>query len=276
MKELKDLTKGIDLQTTPHHYITYGTFDSRRFNLKLHERVANTPSEKEILADIPYRQGVIDVSHILGHRIYEQREITYTFYRFGVNRGDARDFQTTIENLLMINFDEPLEDSYEPDFFYTGKCASVMVHDDYERKRLKIDITFDLYPFKIDKHLESSDLFDSFNFDLDAFQDGLRFTVEKKEDEADDVHELMLFNASLKTHQPTIWVNASGAVVDINGRRETLRVVDGEADDDAPAPTGIIYPRLHVLPGLNRVRIFTSGVAVEGFDVAFDWRKERI
>ena len=268
MKALRDLTNGLDLHQSPQHYITFGLFDSRRFRLNLHERTAPTPNEKEVLANIPYRQGVIDVSNLLGNRIYEQREITYSFYRFGVNRGHARDFQTTIENLLMGAFDTRLDDSYEPDFHYMGKCREVSVRDDYDRLRLRVDITFDLYPFKIDNHDESADLFDPFNFDLDAFQNGLVFELKQinlfgeVEGAQAEAQRIRLYNASQKTHHPTVKVSSGTVTIEINGIEHVF--IEGEEK----------YPHFRLKPGMNDILI--KFVSDEDVTVALDWRKERI
>jgi len=258
-----DLTHGLDINHAPKHYITFGQFDSRRFGLNLHERVATTPSEKEITTSIPYRQGVVDMSNIIGNRIYEQREISYVFYRFGVRKSVARDFQTTIENLLMGEFNEALNDSYEPDFHYVGKCAEVLVSDEYERNRLRIEVKFDLYPFKIDHHGESADLFDPFNFDLDALQDGLTFSpIFNDNTEAEPI---LIYNASQRSHVPVITTNGLGLTIEANGVRHWLE-------------TGVArqYANIRLKPGMNTFKL-TRGGGHDGMVLmSFDWRKERI
>jgi len=264
MNNLKDLTHGLDMSQSPANYIIFGNFDSRRFRLNLHERVANMSKEKEVIADIPYHQGVIDVSNILGNRIYEQREITYSFYRFGVNRGLACDFQTTIENLLMSGFDDCLTDSYEPDFYYTGKCKDIEVIDDYDRKRLRIQITFDLYPFKIDKHWESRDLFDPFNFDLDAFQNNLIFNRHFNHE--GHTENILLYNASMRTHKPRVTLNAGDVELSVNG--VTHYFIAPETEDE--------NHRLRLKPGFNTVQARRLMSSANSVRISFDWRKERI
>jgi len=256
-----DLTYGLRREQALQHGIRFGHFDSARFGLHLHARTSMTPHEKEAIASIPHMQGVVDMSHLLGHRVYENREITYIFYRFGVekqpthelyNAHSARDFHTTIENLLMQEFDQELHDSFEPDFYYTGKCKDVVVTDEYNLKRLRVELTFDLHPFKIDKHLESEDLFDSFNFDLDAFHNGLRFTVASGQ-------PLRLYNTSLKVLLPEIQLISGSASLQNEGGRATL--VSGAARR---------YPGFRLQKGMNDIQVTGNGV------VQFDWRKERI
>ena len=256
-----DITHGLSIEQSPRHYIEFGLFDSRRFGLNLHERQGNTPNEKEITTSIPYMQGVVDMSNLLGHRVYDNREITYTFYRFGVNRkGTARDFQTTITNLLMREFDQQLDDSFEPDFFYRGKCQEVVVTDDYDRNRLRIEITFDLYPFKIARNTEADDLFDPFNFDIDAFHNGLNFTVTNQP------RTIHLYNASQLVLRPV--VTASAADIELlRDNREPIPLRQG---------TGIVARphEFRLSQGMNVLTLRRRGAGTA--TVSFDWRKERI
>lgn len=257
-----DLTHGLRMQNTTSNYITFGLFQSRRFNLFLHERVAQTPAEKEVTASIPYMQGVVDLSNLIGNRIYENRTITYTFYRFGVgvsriSPNTARDYQTTIENLVMGEFAQRLDDSYEPDFHYTGKCKEVIVTDEYSHRRLKVEITFDLYPFKIDNHMESADLFDAFNFDLDAFQDDISFNV------SEEGRNILLYNAGQRTISPVVRADSSGITLLSDGI--THKILEG----------AFTYPNLRLKPGMNEAYISGSS-EISGANIAFDFRKERI
>lgn len=252
----QDLTYGLpEPRKITQHGIVFGHFQSERFNLHLHERTAITPREKEAVASIPYRQGVVDMSKLLGHRVYDNREITYVFYRFGVEKSvapsvkrinrvshTARDFQTTIENLLLINFDQELHDTYEPDFIYTGKCKEVLVTDEYHKNRLRVEIRFDLHPFKFDRHMESEDMFDSFNFDIDAFHDGLRYSVTAGQ-------VIRVYNSSQKVVLPSVV-----GVPLINRSQRSPSV--GNA--------------LKLEQGMNELVAQGSGT------VQLDWRKERI
>jgi phage-related protein len=202
-------------------------------------------------------QGVVDLSHLLGHRVYENRDITYVFYRFGVPQNTARDVQSTIENLLMREFDQQLHDSFEPDFHYLGKCREVVVEDEFAFRRMRIQISFDLYPFKVDNFMESADLFDPFNFDLDAFQrieDGLSYRITGE-------RNIQLYNSGQKVLVPTVAATGGSAEMTNNS-----------------IPYGITgsarqYPGFRLLPGMNEVTLR----ATEGSPtVSFDWRKERI
>lgn len=168
---MMELIGGLKLETELLHHIVFGNFDSKDFELYLAGRNAPTPPERQVTVSVPYRHGVIDLSHLRGERMYDNREITYTFYRFGLSRNaEAGMVQTTLENLLMGEFQQTLYDSYEPFFHYKGKCTGVSVQDDFEYGRLIVEVVFELYPFKIANAPESWDLFDGFNFNLDVTQ----------------------------------------------------------------------------------------------------------
>jgi len=264
MTATNDLIYGMTMDKLPQHGIEFGLFESKRFRLHLHDRAAITPPEKEVIASIPYMQGVVDMSKLLGNRIYENREITYVFYRFGVDKHEptarnthpknsshtARDFQTTIENLLMGEFGQRLNDSYEPDFHYIGKCKEIIVEDEYAFNRLRVEITFDLYPFKIANHTEADDLFDPFNFDIDAFHNDLRYNIQGQE-------RVMLYNASQKVLTPTINSTSNMQIEKDSGE---YQIQSGTRQ----------YPGLRLALGMNELNISGSGT------VGFDWRKERI
>lgn len=197
---MRDLTNGLVYKDEANHYITFGDFDSRRYNLHLHRREAPTPEERPVTATVPYRQGVIDQSFALDYRIYDNRSITYTFYRTGVKMGQADGYQTAIENQLMCLFNTPLYDSYTDNFYYVGKCVSVLCEDDYEMRRLMVEIEFDLYPFKISDLPEGNDIWDTFNFELDYFQE-TRFDLALT---GNQEFKVTLYNPGQVTVQPKV------------------------------------------------------------------------
>lgn len=166
----QDITAGVIFDTTPQHYITFGDFNSRIYNLHMGVREFPTPDEKHVIKSLPYMQGVIDLSTLRGCRTYENRTGRYVFYRFRTSQNEANRLQTDIENLLMGPFNTELNDTFEPNYHYIGKCQSVVTEHDYEYDRLIIEITFDLYCFKAGNTPVGRDLWDPFNFSTDAFQ----------------------------------------------------------------------------------------------------------
>src|SRR5699024_11943405 len=56
--------------------IEVNKFNSKRLGLYLLNRDAPTPEEKEIIEDLPYSQGVLDFSMIMGERMFDNRTLT--------------------------------------------------------------------------------------------------------------------------------------------------------------------------------------------------------
>ena len=263
-----DYPKDAEVRHGLRHGIVFGEFDSRCFNLFLHERIALTPREKEVAISIPYAHGVVDMSGILGHRVYHNRTITYIFYRFDVPMEQANTIQTTIENMLMRESNAPLYDSFDPEYFYQGKCQEVFIEDEYSYRRLRIEIVFDLHPFKKRRNLESEDRFDQghdqFNFDLDVFhqsntQNTLRLTLNPGE-----TREITLRSSSKRTVRPTVTANRPGLTIE----RGAMRYVTlGAAEQED-------FLTFRLIPGENHFRVTNPWTSPSV--LVFDWRKELI
>lgn len=252
-----DLTKGLKNNKEPKNYITYGEFDSRRFNLYLSERNAPTPDERVFIDTIPHRHGVIDCSNILGERIYENREIEYSFYCFNVTVEKLEKIKTTIENLIMKEYDQILNDSHDLDYYYIGKCSGVVVEDDYAYNRLLINITFDLYPFKISKLPEGHDMWDKINFDLDVFEKNV-WNIKDMETDKDGKKIFNVINTGRRSICPEFKVS-SYTVIEINGRELILR-------SNETKNNGLILKT-----GINNIRIISGSGRIE-----LKWYKEMI
>ena len=293
---IPDLTNGRRAERKPEHYIKFGDFNSFRFGLHMHAREAITPTEKEVTASIPYRQGVVDFSNLFGARMYNNRTITYVFYCFDIAQTDVSLYQTTIENLLMRGFDQELHDSSEPQFHYAcidkkaqfsamfhyrGKCKEVIVEDDYAFRRLRVQITFDLYPFKISNHPESMDLFDAFNFELDAFQDDLRFDfafeANPGAEPEETRHKIVLYNAGKNVLSPTVTATLEPP---LPGRPDLPMPMPAFLEKDGIEHRLISgshqYPRLYLRPGMNEIYVRGWSRLGSVVTVAFDWKKEWI
>lgn len=261
-----DLTNGLTIDRAPQHYIIFGNFDSREYGMHLHERFAPTPEEKVNAITIPHRQGVVDFSNISGNRVYENREIVYTFYLPDVAQSNANTIQTAFENQIMREFDQTLQDSYDPEYHYIGKCSGVETTDDYAYRRLIIEITFTLYPFKVSNCPEGSDDWDTFHFDTDVFQD-VKFSIG-----AGKTVNARLYNAGQSTRSPVI----------------TIDVTSGDLPDDGAyfhitkngvthsyAFGSIANSRFRLQLGVNDLTL-TSTLTAVAWTVELTWHKELI
>ena len=150
--------------------IEFNGFNTIENNLKLIERSAPTPSEKEITENVPFLQGSYDFSNILGERIYNNRSLRYVFHVYERDYDRRKHGQTVIENKLMGIHITNLYDTHDPNYSYRGKCVSVETDDDHRNGRLVISLEFDCYPFKISRFPEGHGIWDKFNFELDDSQ----------------------------------------------------------------------------------------------------------
>jgi len=271
-----DLTNGLTFDQSPQHYITFGDFDSRRWGLHLHKREAPTPDEKEIVKSIPYAQGVLDLSQLRGDRVYENREVTYTLYRFGVAQTSANGYQTTIENLIMREYGQVLQDSYDPDCHYIGKCRSITTEDDYGCNRLVIEIIFDLYPFKISNYPEGHGLWDPINFEFDCFQN-TTYQLGQQGDSYAATREITLYNTGQSALTPaidfTMFTDPSesetGGWTSTARLRILLRGVT-YSDDQFRVANEMPFEYLSLAKGENKMTLTGLGA------VSFVWYKELI
>lgn len=244
-----DLTNGLDLRKSPMHYARFGKFDSQELGLFLNSRFAPTPEEREVSTTIPYRQGKVDLSCLSGARIYENREITYVFYKFGVKKEMVSVYQTQIENLVMVGFEQELYESYDEYYHYFGKCKSVETEDEYSFNRLRITLTFDLYPFKICNFYEGQGIWDIYNT-LSNEPQMTKFTVSGSKD-------VILTNYGQNVANPIVVASAPFTVT--------------SAGQSYSYPAGTTSEsRLRLLIGENKLSLSGTGT------IEFLWRTELI
>lgn len=148
-----------------NEYIQFGAFNSKTKGFFLIDRDAPTPNEKEILEEIPYMQGSLDFSNLLGERIYDNRDITYTFEMFNVKYDSRKDVENQVKRDLMTPFIEPLIDSHDVGYYWLGKCKSVKVDDLQESNKLRVVIVFDCYPLLIKQAQYYTDVMDDLSVD---------------------------------------------------------------------------------------------------------------
>ena len=148
--------------------IEVNQFNSKKMGLYLVSRDAPTPKEKEIIEDLPYSQGVLDFSMIMGERMFDNRTLTYEFIVVSKGYEVRKPIERQIKRDLMMNGIVPIYDTHNLGYFWLGKCESVKVEDDSEFSRLKVTIKFNVYPFLYTVKKWFDDAWDSFNFDTDV------------------------------------------------------------------------------------------------------------
>lgn len=204
------ILKGLDMTVEITEQITFGGFNSKDRDMYLVSRTAPTPAKNQIIESVAFMNGVHDFSRILGEDTYQNRPLTYVFHVFEKDRDYRKHDQTVIENELMKPGIMEIHDTYDPNYYYKGKCVSVSTDDDHQYGRLIITIEFDCYPFKISKLPEGNDIWDIFNFELDYAQD--------MEYEVNGSRTITLYNVGVPSVVPEITV--SGEVTVSNGQRQ--------------------------------------------------------
>ena len=164
------------------------------YDMWLVDRFTPPPNEKQIIESLPFAQGIQDFSMILGARVYENRELKYTFEILNRNYQHRKSIETSLTNWLMNSDYSELHDDHAQNYHYIAKCRHVDVMD--SAGGLSVEVTFDAYPFKIAELLEGNDIWDTFNFELDVAQ--------VTEFEVNGTTNITLFNVGSNLITPTI------------------------------------------------------------------------
>lgn len=173
--------------------------------LRLIDRSAPSPPEKTIIENLPFVQGVYDFSTMLGERIFENRDITYRFNLFEREYGNRKIAEIKLKQWLMKNDIGPLYDTHSIGYYWLGKFTSVTVEDDHKSGVLVATVVFNCYPFMIGILAEGNDIWDDFNFELDAAHN-VEFTVSGRK-------KINLLNVGANSVVPTITTNVAMIII---------------------------------------------------------------
>ena len=231
-----------------NEYIQFMNFNSKNEKLYLIERNAPTPEEKEILKDIPFKQGVLDFSALLGSRVFKNREIEYVFMLFNTPYNQRKIVERNIKQKLMIHSRNKLFDTHDGNYYWLGKCKSVEVENGEQFNQLKVTVTFDCYPYMFSHTNYFDDFWDTFEFDEDV-ANYTKYVVNGS-------LEFPLFNAGSVAVKPEITVNSTFRVK-VNDE-DFIEFQTGSKQD--------YY--LSLKPGLNKVRVEGNGT------IQFHYQKE--
>lgn len=229
-------------------YIQFMSFNSKNEELYLIERKAPTPEEKEILKDIPFKQGVLDFSALLGSRVFKNREIEYVFMLFNTPYNQRKIVERNIKQKLMVHSRNKLFDTHDSNYYWLGKCKSVEVENGEKFNHLKVTITFDCYPYMISHTDYFDDYWDTFEFDEDV-ANYTKYVVNGS-------LEFPLFNAGSVAVKPKITVNSTFRVK-VNDE-DFIEFQSGSKQD--------YY--LSLKPGVNDVKVEGTGI------IQFHYQKE--
>lgn len=231
-----------------NEYIQFTGFNSKEEKLFLIERNAPTPDEKEILKNLPFKQGVLDFSALLGSRVFENRKIEYVFMLFNTPYSQRKIVERNIKQKLMVNPRNKLYDTHDANYYWLGKCKAVEVENGEQFNQLKVTVTFDCYPYMISHTDYFDDYWDTFEFDEDV-ANYTKYVVNGS-------LEFPLFNAGSVAVKPEITVNNTFRVK-VNDE-DFIEFQSGSKQD--------YY--LSLKPGLNKVRVEGNGT------IQFHYQKE--
>ena len=231
-----------------NEYIQFMSFNSKNEKLYLIERNAPTPEEKEILKDIPFKQGVLDFSALLGSRVFKNREIEYVFMLFDTPYNQRKIVERNIKQKLMVHSKNKLFDTHDSNYYWLGKCKSVEVENGERFNQLKVTVTFDCYPYMFSNTDYFDDYWDTFEFDEDV-ANYTKYVVKGSLD-------FPLFNAGSVAVKPEITVDS----------RFSVKVNDEDPIVFEAGSKQDYY--LSLKPGLNKVRVEGTGT------IKFHYQKE--
>lgn len=149
-------------------HFSFGQFNSKDEGFYLIEHEAPSPDEKEIIETLPFMQGQLDFSMLLGERVFENRSVTMKIWKPLTNYENRKLVEADAKSKLMLNGIQPVKDTYLENCHWLGKCKSVVADDKAETNTLTLTVVFDCYPFAIRNSIGYSDVFDE-----EYFTDGV-------------------------------------------------------------------------------------------------------
>lgn len=229
-------------------FIQFEGFNSKDLGLYLIERDAPTPEEKEVVENIPFMQGEMDFSMLLGERVFSNRELTYVFEAFDLPYSQRKILERTVKRLVMPGGKSNLYDTHNGKFFWYGKCKSVKIEDDAKFGTLTVTLVFNCYPFLFSFYDYFDDYFDDFDLDTETAA-YTKFPIS-------GTTEIQLYNPGDSAVSPEVIASSEMTVVDDLGVAYTFK-----------AGTSVDYV-LTIKKGVNKLTVTGNGT------IAFHFRTE--
>ena len=204
-------------------YIQFGDFNSKDAGWYLQSRDAPTPDKKEIVEQIPYLQGVLDFSDVLGEVFFDRREITYEFKLPNKDYPDRKLAERFIKSSMATKSDSQLFDTH---------VKSIKVTDVPLKKHLIATIVFICYPFAFHVDNYFDDVWDTFDFEND-FSNWTKWQINGQ-------NEIFFINGGDTSVSPTVICSSDISLIDKKGK--TYKFKKGENTDFV----------LSMKPGMNR------------------------
>lgn len=209
------------------------------------------PDKKKVLVTIPFSNESYDFSSVYGGQLYEQRTIKCKFELHSsvtTPKLSLMTLRTQVVNWLfgttgLTRFE------YEglPGYYFLAEAQQGANFETIWRNGV-LEIPFTAYPFMISQKAEGSDIWDDFNFELDAFQD-ISFVV-------DGALDILLVNTGISLARPEI---TSTSNMTLTMRNQQFSIVPGSRVYD-----------FFTLEKENKIHVEGNG------RISFKWFKELI
>lgn len=231
--------------STPSEIIINGVGSFSDFGLRIASRDISYPSKKKIIETIPYASSSFDFSYLNDEQAYNDRMLKYSFHIIGHDNKtiDAK----TDEFVNWINgFSRTkLIDTNFPGYYFLAECIESEISDNTLYKTLTL--TFAAYPYKLSAMHDGNDIWDSFNFNTDVFQNN-EFTI------TEPGTRIVLISTSSTYTIPEITTDRN-VEVSVNGVSDNINTTNKK------------YPSLRFKPGENRIIIKSP------CKIKFEWWK---
>ena len=202
-------------------YIQFGDFNSKDAGWYLQSRDAPTPDKKEIVEQIPYLQGILDFSDVLGEVFFDRREITYEFKLPNKDYPDRKLAERFIKSSMATKSERQLFDTHDKRYYWLGKIKSIKVTDVPLKKHLIATIVFICYPFAFHVDNYFDDVWDTFDFEND-FSNWTKWQINGQ-------NEIFFINGGDTSVSPTVICSNDISLIDKKGK--TYKFKKGENTD---------------------------------------------
>lgn len=132
------------------------------YNLKQLGYGVSTPEPRTNMVEVPGRNGLLDLTSVLGPVTYNQRQVWGSFREYATTEGHITKYSEIMNKFHGQRVKVVLD--ADPGYYYIGRC---MVSTDYTNPKARlINITVDAEPLKYPVYASDEDwLWDPFNFE---------------------------------------------------------------------------------------------------------------
>lgn len=159
------------MSTSNQYGFTFNGHHSSEFGLKvLNTKSMVLPAKTKTTVQVPYQNGLLDLSDLYGSNTFGERTITFPC-RLDIGHNDRDRLYNTwtkiINWLMSPTGKRELDDDVQSDFFYKAEVHTAPTISEMS-SFCYLTIEFQAYPYRF--HERADDLWDPFSFDWDVVQ----------------------------------------------------------------------------------------------------------